>query len=323
VLRSLLIGLVLSILAGACSDTTGPARVPQPPERVFLSPGVKAILITWIDASGNEDIFLVEVSIDGGPFSILTNAPRNTTTAQLLEPEALHVYRFRVSACNRAGCSDVREVSVDTKDWLKPTINSVTAVPTGIANLVVTVNVASHGHPLDVSVVLSKVGDPNFRIERAETITPPTSPGAADQLIKQYFFAGLLQGDTVFYQVTSSNAFGTTVSSAKPFVVDYSPPQLLGVSITAIASTRADFALTVRPGGLQTLVFASIVPVDSAHVTSTIPRASTNGAPDGSVKILNVAGVLLAPNTMYKARFVVTNDAGSVASSELRFTTLP
>jgi hypothetical protein len=288
-----------------------------------VSPRFNAIEITWLDASGNEDVFLVEVGIDNEPFDILINVPRNTTVAQFPNPEPGHVYRFRVSACNRAGCSEVREVSVDTKDWLKPTLNSVTAVATGTANLVVTVNVGTHGHPVDVSVVVSNAKDPSFRVERSESIVPNGDPGSADQLIKQYFFSGLLQGNTYFYQVSLKNAFGTTTASAQPILVDFSPPQLQRITTTSIASTRVDFELSIRPGGLQTLIFLSIVPVDSAHVTGTIPRAFTAGAPDGSLRTINVAGVALTPNTLYKARFTITNDAGSVTSADVLVKTLP
>lgn len=308
------------LLVLACSDTTGPTSPPKSPGQVFASARFNAIELTWTDVSTNEEIFVVEVAIDDGPFLVLRNVPKDSTIARYDDPQPGHVYTFRVSACNRAGCSEVKQISVDTQSWLKPDIVRVSAATTGPAGLVVTVTGGHYGMPVDVRVIVTRTDRPQFRFERSETITP--GQNAEPIFVKQYFFAGLEQGVEYFYTVSLGNSFGTAVAAPQRAFVDFTRPEILTVTMTSVTSTSAHFDLVVRPGGLDTWIFASFVPADSAHITPSLPSVVVAGAADGTLRNNILNRFALRPNTAYKLRLTAVNDAGSI-SRELQFTTLP
>ena len=304
----------------ACNDATQPTLIPDAPQNVFVSARLNAIELSWIDASENEEIFVVEVATDDGPFLLLGNFPKNTTSIQYTDPQPGHTYRFRLSACNRAGCSTPLERTVNTDNWLKPTIMSLNATTTGPTGLVITVVGGNYGMPVDVRVVLRRADAPQVFWERSETVGPVRGETL---FFKQYFFGGLEQGVEYTYQASLTNQFGAEASVPSRAFIDYTRPQVLGVTITSIAATHALFEVVVRPGGLATTVFPSVVPVDSAHVARSAAVAFVPASSDGAVRIAALTQLNLQPNTHYKARFTVTNEVGSAISGEVKFTTLP
>jgi hypothetical protein len=315
-----LVLLSLCFVAIACSDTSAPTIPPKAPGQVFASARFNAIELTWTDLSTNEELFIVEVSVDDGPFLVLQNVPKDSTIARFNDPQPGHIYTFRVSACNRAGCSEVKQISVDTQTWLKPDIVRVTAATTGPTGIVVTVTGGHYGMPVDVRVFLTRTDLPQLRFERAETITP--GQGSENLFIKRYFFSGLEQGVEYFYSVSLANSFGTSVSVPQRVLVDFTRPEILTVTITSVTSNSVHGEVVARPGGLDTSIFVSVVPVDSVHVTPAFPSAFLPGAADGALRTFTLNRFALRSNTVYKLRFTVVNDAGS-ASREVQFTTLP
>lgn len=177
-----LTAFLLAVILSACSDAMAPTSVPDAPADVRLSPRFNSIEIIWRDVSTNEELFAVEVSIDDGPFLLLGNFPENTTSAQFPDPQPAHTYRFRVSACNVAGCSAVREVSLNTDAWLKPALNGLRAATSGPVGVVITLDSSHYGRALDVQIVLMRAGDPNSAIQprcpslHARSRQIPTSP---------------------------------------------------------------------------------------------------------------------------------------------------
>ncbi len=312
--------LVVGAVVTGCSDASAPATVPNAPDRVFASARLNAIELTWTDASSNEETFQVDVSVDEGPFLLLGIFPRNTTIAEFPDPQPAHTYRFRVSACNRAGCSEVREASVNTNAWLKPVIANITAATTGPAGVVVTLRATHFARPVDVRVFLIRAGVPGAPIERFETVNPdPRNPES--QFLKQYFFSGLQQGAEYIYQATLTNPFGITTSGPQRLLVDFTAPEIIAVTIATLTSTSVQFLVSVRPGGLQTLIRPSFVPEYRPELSNT--GTTIEGAADGTLRQAIVTRFALEPNTAYKARLTATNAAGSTNSAEIRFTTLP
>jgi hypothetical protein len=316
---------VLSVLSVAlfwvaCSETAAPTTPPNPPGQVFASARFNAIELTWTDLSTNEEIFVVEVSVDEGPFLVLRNVPKDSTIARYDDPQPGHVYTFRVSACNRAGCSEVKQISIDTQTWLRPAIVRVAAATTGPAGIVVTVTGGHYGMPVDVRVIVTRTDRPQFRFERAETITPGRE--AEPLFFKRYFFSGLEQGVEYFYTVSLGNNFGTSVSVPERVFVDFTRPEILTVTLTSVTSNSVHGDVVARPGGLDTSIFVSVVPSDSAHVTPLFPQAILPGAADGALRTMTLNRFALRANTAYKLRFTAVNDAGST-TREVQFTTLP
>ena len=84
----------------------GPAiAAPTAPTNVTatLQAGPK-VQLTWRDNATNEAFFLVEVSVDGGPFNLIAQAPARNNTGNVSYVDTMvssgHSYQYRVAAAN-------------------------------------------------------------------------------------------------------------------------------------------------------------------------------------------------------------------------------
>lgn len=118
---AILVGLCLSLGAAACAeqDPTSPAS-PEEADRPSISltrpaPAAGAhagtnseggILVTWMDASSNEQGFRILRSIDGGSFEEVGVGGADTRTYGDYTVQPGQSYRYAVAAFNAAGEAD-------------------------------------------------------------------------------------------------------------------------------------------------------------------------------------------------------------------------
>ena len=114
--RKFLLTLTLSpLLAVACSDGDDSAGAPAAPTGLkgeILEGGVH---LTWVDASDDEDNFVIERMMKGeSTYTKVVELPFDTVTYHDLGVEAGMTYMFHVMAVNAAGeaMSDEFEIAV-------------------------------------------------------------------------------------------------------------------------------------------------------------------------------------------------------------------
>lgn len=104
-----------------CSDPSGQASSLTPPAAPsnLRSPNVKddRVKLLWDDNSSSEERFRIERARGDGDFAFLANVGPNVTSYDDEQVEEETRYRYRVRACNAAGCSSTSDVlTVTTPD---------------------------------------------------------------------------------------------------------------------------------------------------------------------------------------------------------------
>lgn len=320
--RSFLCLLLVTGLMVGCEDTSGPSTVPDPPENVLTTLSRAEIQIVWHDVATNESFYLVEVSVDGGPFLTHTQTLSNASSAKYADPEPAREYRFRVSACNRAGCSPPVEVSANTLSWIKPSIQAVNASPAAVGTAVVTVNALTFGHDATVLVVMQSE-DNSYRVFRTEQRAPQS--GVDGKLFTKFYFSGLIPGITYRYYASVTTRYGTALSELRTFVAaDFTPPLLSDVAVTNITATSVVVNARVHPGGTDTRLSITVVRADYTDrrtVSDTILAEPSTG--ERVLRPVSYTITGLQPGTEYYAYATAANRGGTIYGRSEYFRTLP
>lgn len=97
------------------APSPAPAGVPAAPAQLTAKgAGPGTVRLSWEDRSDNETGFLIERSVNGGPFTrALHTGPNVTSYAASGVPAG--TYTYRVSACNASGCSASVSATVAVK----------------------------------------------------------------------------------------------------------------------------------------------------------------------------------------------------------------
>lgn len=86
---------------------TIPPPPPQPPLNLSASAlSSSLVLVQWSASAGNPTCYLVECSVNRGPFSSLIATPAGQTSCYDSTVAEGNSYEYRVVACNSTGCSD-------------------------------------------------------------------------------------------------------------------------------------------------------------------------------------------------------------------------
>ncbi len=115
-LLALTVTLTLTSGLAACSDADDGEGLPNAPGtlRAKFDPS-SGVRLTWIDASDEEDNYVVERQdvVSGKEFTVLAELPADTVEYIDMEVEAGTAYRYRVLAVNAFGESPSDEVEID------------------------------------------------------------------------------------------------------------------------------------------------------------------------------------------------------------------
>ena len=117
-LYATLLALTLTPGLAACSDGDDGEGLPNAPGslRAVFDPS-SGVSLTWIDASEEEDNYVVERKgvISGKEFAVIAELPADTIKYTDMKVMTGTVYRYRVLAVNAFGESPSDEVEIDVK----------------------------------------------------------------------------------------------------------------------------------------------------------------------------------------------------------------
>ena len=251
-MQRLLLLLALCFIFAACEDSVVvPDEIPKAPENLIIALRFTEIQLNWLDASSNEEIFRVEVSVNDGPFQLLTETPTGVGTAKLLSPEVSTKYVFRVSACNTAGCSDYREAVVNTGVWSAPLI-SIAAIRKINATAINVALTLSSDYDANLRLVLRDASAPDNPLDvRQDPLTSQRGPIG-------YFFYGLVPGRTYILEAAVQNQFGTGEAEPVTFTLaGLDAPSYAGFEVAELKPTSVTFRVRLLAGTADaTAVFA-------------------------------------------------------------------
>jgi hypothetical protein len=306
------------LAVASCDESVAPTPIPAPPEDVRLQVRTAEIEITWRDASANEELFLVEVAIGNGSFVTFAQVGANTTRAVYPNPQAGAEFRFRVSACNRTGCSAVQERATDTNSLLPLSLDDVSATAMSPTTLRIALSGTHRRQSVDLEVVVRGVGNPYS--QRITEGIRPSATSLDDQFNRSYTFEGLTEGSSYAYEVvmrgasTASTAMFTRQGTVVPA---FTKPLIVGIVGMDASPTSLNVNITVRPGPTPTDVTMEFAVADAAFPPPTTVAKIPADALNRTV-VVTVPLTGLRAGVTYSARFAATNLAGR-ASATIQF----
>lgn len=190
----------------------GPAiGAPSAPSNVVatLQAGPQ-VQLTWRDNATTEAFFLVEVSVDGGPFTLIAQVPARNNTGNVTYVDTMvssgHSYQYRVAAANANSAPYV---------FVNANPISAAAVPVAPSNL--TGSVVRTGNRAEVTLnwADNATTETGFTIERATnptfTVGLTTTNVAANTITATQ--SRLYRGVTYYFRVRANNLGGPSAWS--------------------------------------------------------------------------------------------------------------
>ena len=185
--------------SAAVGATVLPA--PKAPTNVaaVLQSGLQ-IKVTWKDNANNESFFLVERSVDGGPFTLIANPPSGSVAFTDATVSSGHTYQYQVAAANNGG----------TSAYGMSGIVSVPMPPTAPSNLTGTAVRVSKRASVTLNWVDNATTETGFVIQRATNAN--FTVGLTNQTVAANTTTvtqtNLYRGVTYFFRIQAVNMGG-------------------------------------------------------------------------------------------------------------------
>ena len=240
---------------------TAPPAAPTNLAYTLLTNPIR-VRLTWLDNATTETGFVVERSINGGAYALVTTVPaRNGTGNVTYTTNGItsgNIYSYRVAAINGAGSSAYSNV-------VSVTIGSIPAAPTNLAGSIL-------ANPLRVRLTWrdNSNNEGNFALERSANggaftllATVPARNGTGNTIT--YNDTTVLAGNTYDYRVKAVNGVGPSA---------YSNTVTMGVLAPAAPSNFTGTAVVSGTNAIVTLTWAD----NSNNETSFEIQRATNAA---------------------------------------------
>jgi FtsP/CotA-like multicopper oxidase with cupredoxin domain len=168
------------------------------------------VSLTWRDKANNEVFFLVELSVDGGPFNLIAQSPARNGTGNVTYVDTMvssnHSYQYRVAAANANNAPYV---------FVNANLINAEAAPAAPSNLTGTVVRAGNRADVTLKWTDNSANETGFTIERATNSTftvgsTLTNVAANTTTATQ---TRLYRGVTYFFRVRSNNLGGSSTWS--------------------------------------------------------------------------------------------------------------
>lgn len=203
-----------SIPSNFAYSGTGQAGTPGSPTNLVatVEPGPQ-VLLTWTDNANNESGFLVERSVNGGAFALITTLPAKSNTGSTVSYTDMNVaagtnYSYRVAATNASGTAYFPGVND------APVTVTLSSPPTAPGLLNATTEIASKRNA-KVSLVWTdtSTNETGFTIERC-TNSSFTGPNLVSvnvgANITTYTTGNVLRNTPYYFRIRANNGAGSS-----------------------------------------------------------------------------------------------------------------
>jgi len=288
--------------------------VPQAPSALTATVQLDAtapvgatVALAWVNNATNADSVIVERSVNGGAFSLLTTLP-GTSASYTDTPALPGAYSYRVAAVNTVGTSAYAgPASVTVAKPASSTVLSSSANPSvGHTSVTFTATVTP------VLATAKPTGSVSFTIDAgAPTVVPLDTTTGTAALVAPSLAAGnhtitaSYSGDVIFQGSTAVPLIEQVTGTDTTTVVTSSlNPSQYGQSVTFTATVSPATGTTVPTGLVQ-------FSIDGTAVTGTV-------ALDGSGKAAYTTNALTVPSHQIAATYL--GAAGFFASTSASIT---
>ncbi|MGD2120488.1 MAG: fibronectin type III domain-containing protein [Gemmatimonadota bacterium] len=270
--------------------------VPQPPSPPSnlgaAADGFSAISLAWTDVSEDETRFEVERRVEGeGQWNQIAALSPNSTAFHDLGLSPNTTYRYRVRACNDAGCSVFSGEAEATTEDIPP------ATPSGLSAR------ATGPHSIELVWSDESTNETGFEIQRRLGVDGNWELAATPEMdATSARDSGLEPASTYLYRIRACNGVGCSeLSEEVEETTDEVPPQApQGLAASATGSTTASLSWTDASNN------ESRFEVERKEGASG--PWSRVGTPGPGVILFGDTG--LTPNTSYTYRVRACNVAG-------------
>jgi hypothetical protein len=188
------------------------AALPDEPTALTAEPLPSApwstMALTWVDASSNEDWFLVERSTDGNTFAQIAQVPSGTQAYSDGDLTASTTYAYRVRASNAGGFSGYSNVATATT----AAASAPPAAPSGPKPAT-----GATGVSLTPQLAWSAAGATTYDVYFGTTADPALV--SSGQAASSWVPGTLLPGTTYSWRIVAINAGGSTSGPTWSFTV--------------------------------------------------------------------------------------------------------
>jgi len=270
--------------------TPGPAA----PQNLAVTPFSSTQLnISWGDVADETGFILERAPLGGQAFAPTATLAQGITNYSDTGLTPATTYEYEVIATDAAGSSNPSTVATGTTD---PGPVTATATTSGTS---ATISFTTPGTPTSYTIQRSPNGTTGFTSVGTATASPFTD-------------TGLSAATTYYYQVTATNAVGSSAPSNV-------------VSVTTVPVAPPDLTATTASATLINLTWTD-VPGETAFIVQESPDGSTNWTQIGTTAmgVTSFAAAGLTPATPYFFRVFAVDAGGiSAASNTATATTSP
>jgi FtsP/CotA-like multicopper oxidase with cupredoxin domain/fibronectin type 3 domain-containing protein len=278
----------------------------------------RALTLTWVDKSTNEDGFSVEASTDGGSTytTLTTTAPSVASYAATVTPAQSYTFRVAATKTALAGYAPVYSTTTVTTpvELLAPVVTVLSSLVNGTPQALVTWTDTSSG-------------ESSYKLERCAGTTATCAATTANWLLlstlspssSSYLDTTLATGATYVYRVRAmsgatagpigvSAQVATAIAVTAPSNLTASSPSGAGVTLvwTDNSTNETSFQVWRAPAGTGTF---GATPLASVTRTTALRAATGGTATYADATALAGAG--------YDYKVVAVNTTGTTVSASL------
>jgi hypothetical protein len=300
----------IPIITPTCSTDTPPANITSTSATV---PGT-------INPNGSDTLYSFEYGLDTSYSAGTTSAAdAGTGTSDVpvtgslsgLEPNATYHYQLRISFGSTSACGD----QMFTTQSAKPSVDGESS--SGVTQTDATLQAQINPNNQPTTYQFQYGTDTNYAGG-----TVPVSPGSVgsgfgEQPASAQISGALAPNTTYHFRVVATNATGATAGPDQTMVTLPATPTTYPAS--SITQTEATLSGTLNPGGIQSS-YRFRYGATTSYGQTTAPADAGAGT---NPVIATASLAALTPLTVYHYQLIVTTIAGSSASADRTFTTLP
>lgn len=287
-------GVTNSASSNTLKLTTPGAAPAAPAEAVATVVSANQVDLAWTDNSTTEDGFVIERSVNGGPFTELDRVAADAVAYSDLSTAAATTYQYQVRAVNGVTGSSAPAVS--------NSVSTPEVPPVAPSGLTTTAVASSY---VDLAWTDNSTNETGFLVQRStdsgatwtDLSTQPTDATT-------YSDTSVVASTTYRYQVVATNAAGSAASNTVTVTVPSGTPP--AAPTNPLVTNRTQTSLTLSWTDNSTDETGFLVEIATNRTFTQSVQSFTVGPNTTSYRFSP-----LAPRTRYYMRVASTNAAGN------------